>query len=123
MKMLYPLDMSLKEKIATVARKVYLAERVVYELPAERQLAAYEKAGLGSLPVCIAKTQFSLSHDPTLKGVPSGYEMPVREVRVAAGAGFICPMAGEISTMPGLPSRPAFMNVDLNDSGEVVGMF
>jgi len=120
---LYPLNLSLKEKIEIVARKVHLAERVVYELPAERQIATYERTGLGNLPVCIAKTQFSLSHDPKLKGVPSGYELPIREVRASAGAGFICPLAGEIRTMPGLGRRPAFMDVDLDDEGNVIGMF
>jgi len=123
MKLLYDLDLPLKEKISAIAGKVYLAERVVYELPAERQLATYERAGLGGLPVCIAKTQFSLSHDPKLKGVPSGYELPIREVRISAGAGFICPLAGDVRMMPGLGSRPAFMGVDLDENGEVTGMF
>jgi len=122
-RLLYPLDLPLKEKIETIARKVYLADRVIYELPAERQLATYEQAGLGNLPVCIAKTQFSLSHDSKLKGVPRGYELPIREVRVSAGAGFICPLAGEIRTMPGLGRRPAFMDVDLDANGQVMGMF
>jgi methylenetetrahydrofolate dehydrogenase (NADP+)/methenyltetrahydrofolate cyclohydrolase/formyltetrahydrofolate synthetase/formate--tetrahydrofolate ligase len=120
---LYPLDLPLKDKIATVAKKVYLADRVVYELPAERQLAAYEQAGFGGLPICMAKTQFSLSHDPKLKGVPSGYDLPIREVRVSAGAGFVCPLVGEIRTMPGLGRRPAFMDIDLDADGQVVGMF
>jgi len=123
MKLLYPLELSLKDKISAVAKKVYGAERVIYELPAERQVAKYEQIGLGQLPVCIAKTQFSLSHDSKLKGVPKGYELPVREVRISAGAGFICPLAGEIRTMPGLGRRPAFMDVDLDGDGQVVGMF
>jgi len=123
MELLYPLDLPLREKIEIIARKVYLADRVVYELPAERHLAAYEQAGLGGLPICMAKTQFSLSHDPKLKGVPAGYDLPIREVRISAGAGFVCPLVGEISTMPGLGRRPAFMDIDLDSDGQVVGMF
>ena len=120
---LYPVDASIKDKITAIAQKVYLADRVVYELPAERQLAAYQQAGFGDLPICMAKTQFSLSHDPKLKGVPSGYDLPIREVRVSAGAGFLCPLVGEIRTMPGLGRKPAFMDVDIDADGQVVGMF
>jgi len=122
-KLLYPLELPLKEKIEIIAKQVYLADRVVYELPAERQIAAYERAGFGDLPICMAKTQFSLSHDAKLKGVPSGYDLPIRQLRVSAGAGFICPLVGEIRTMPGLGRRPAFMDIDLDADGQVVGMF
>jgi methylenetetrahydrofolate dehydrogenase (NADP+)/methenyltetrahydrofolate cyclohydrolase/formyltetrahydrofolate synthetase/formate--tetrahydrofolate ligase len=120
---LYPDSMSIKEKIETIAKKVYLAAGLHYEPLAERQIAAYEKAGLSKLPICMAKTHLSLSHDPQVKGVPRGFTVPVREVRASAGAGFLYPLLGQMRTMPGLPSRPAFMDVDLNEKGEVVGMF
>jgi methylenetetrahydrofolate dehydrogenase (NADP+)/methenyltetrahydrofolate cyclohydrolase/formyltetrahydrofolate synthetase len=122
-KLLYPDDISIKEKIETVCRKVYLADGVTYDPLADRQIASYEKAGLSHLPMCMAKTHLSLSHDPTLKGVPTGFTVPVREVRAAAGAGFLYPLLGQMRTMPGLPSKPAFLNVDLDENGEVVGMF
>ncbi len=123
LKLLYPDDMSIKEKIETVAKKVYKADGVEYSEKAERQIASYEKAGLSHLPMCMAKTHLSLSHDPTLKGVPTGFIVPVTEVRAAAGAGFLYPLLGTMRTMPGLPSRPAFLAVDLDEQGEVVGMF
>ncbi len=120
---LYPDDMPIKEKIETVAKKVYLADSVSYDPLAERQIASYEKAGLTNLPMCMAKTHLSLSHDPTLKGVPRGFTVPVREVRASAGAGFLYPLLGQMRTMPGLPSKPAFLEVDLDEDGNVVGMF
>jgi methylenetetrahydrofolate dehydrogenase (NADP+)/methenyltetrahydrofolate cyclohydrolase/formyltetrahydrofolate synthetase/formate--tetrahydrofolate ligase len=122
-RLLYPDEMPIKEKIETVCRKVYLADGVSYEPLAERQVASYEKAGLSHLPMCMAKTHLSLSHDPTLKGVPRGFTVPVREVRASAGAGFLYPLLGQMRTMPGLPSRPAFLDVDLDDTGQVIGMF
>ncbi len=120
---LYPLDMTIKEKIETIARKVYGADGVDYTPEADAQIAAYEKAGFGDLPICMAKTHLSLSHDPTLKGVPTGFTLPIREVRASVGAGFIYPLCGEMRTMPGLPTRPVFMNVDLDENGKVVGLF
>jgi len=122
-KLLYPDEMSIREKIETIAKKVYLAREVSYEPLAERQIEAYEKAGLSDLPICMAKTHLSLSHDPNLKGVPTGFTLPVREVRASAGAGFLYPLLGAMSTMPGLPSAPAFLNIDLAANGDVVGMF
>jgi methylenetetrahydrofolate dehydrogenase (NADP+)/methenyltetrahydrofolate cyclohydrolase/formyltetrahydrofolate synthetase len=122
-KLLYPDDMSIKQKIETIAKKIYLADAVTYEPQASRQIAAYEQAGLSHLPICMAKTHLSLSHDASLKGVPRGFTVPVREVRASAGAGFLYPILGTMRTMPGLPSRPAFMDIDLDDSGNVVGMF
>ena len=122
-KLLYPDDISIKEKIETVCKKVYLADGVTYDPLADKQIASYEKAGLSHLPMCMAKTHLSLSHDPTLKGVPTGFTVPVREVRAAAGAGFLYPLLGQMRTMPGLPSCPAFLEVDLDEDGEVVGMF
>jgi formyltetrahydrofolate synthetase len=96
---------------------------VTYEPLAEHQIALYEKAGLNRLPICMAKTHLSLSHDPALKGVPKNFTVPIREVRASAGAGFLYPLLGTMRTMPGLPSRPAFMDVDLDDKGGVVGLF
>jgi methylenetetrahydrofolate dehydrogenase (NADP+)/methenyltetrahydrofolate cyclohydrolase/formyltetrahydrofolate synthetase/formate--tetrahydrofolate ligase len=122
-RLLYPSEASIREKIETVAKKVYLAESVTYEPLAAKQIAAYEKAGLGKLPICMAKTHLSLSHDPTLKGVPKGFAVPVREVRASVGAGFLYPLLGTMRTMPGLPSRPAFMDVDFDSTGHVVGLF
>jgi len=121
--LLYPDDMSIKAKIETICKKVYLASAVKYEPLAEKQIASYEAAGLDSLPMCMAKTHLSLSHDPSLKGVPTGFTVPVREVRAAAGAGFLYPLLGQMRTMPGLPSKPAFLNIDLDENGQVVGMF
>ena len=120
---LYPLDYSIKQKIETITTRVYGADGVDYTPQAEKQIAAYEKAGFGNLPICMAKTHLSLSHDPALKGVPAGFIVPIREVRASVGAGFIYPLLGEMRTMPGLPSRPVFMDVDLDEEGKVVGLF
>ncbi|MGQ9629286.1 MAG: formate--tetrahydrofolate ligase [bacterium] len=122
-KFLYPLDLSIKEKIEIIATKVYGADGVDYAPIADQQIAAYEKAGFGKLPICMAKTHLSLSHDPAWKGVPKNYTLPVREVRASVGAGFIYPLCGEMRTMPGLPSQPVFLQVDLDDRGKVVGLF
>ncbi len=121
--LLYPGEMPPARKIETIARRVYQAAGVLYEPLAQRQLARYEKIGLGHLPVCMAKTHLSLSHDATLKGVPRGFTVPVREVRLSAGAGFLVPLLGTVRTMPGLPSRPAFMDIDLDEDGRVQGLF
>ncbi len=120
---LYPLDLPIKTKIETIAREVYGADGVKYEALAERQIKQYEQAGYGNLPICMAKTHLSLSHDPSLKGVPKGFMLPIREVRASVGAGFVYPLVGEMSTMPGLPSHPAFMDVDLDENGKIVGLF
>ncbi|MDP7286946.1 MAG: formate--tetrahydrofolate ligase [Phycisphaerae bacterium] len=122
-KLLYPDEMSIKDKILTIAQKVYNAKDVTYSELAERQIASYERAGLSNLPMCMAKTHLSLSHDPSLKGVPGGFTVPVAEVRASAGSGFLYPLLGTMRTMPGLPSRPAFLGIDLDDDGEVIGMF
>jgi len=122
-KFLYPLEMTIKEKIETIARDIYNAADVVYEPLAERQIKSYEASGFGNLPICMAKTHLSISHDPALKNAPSGYTLPIREVRASVGAGFIYPLVGAMRTMPGLGSKPAFMNVDINDEGQVVGLF
>lgn len=122
-KFLYPLEMPIRQKIETIARKVYQADGVTFEPAAQKQIDAYERAGLGNLPICMAKTHLSLSHDQALKGVPRGFTVPVREVRASAGAGFLYPLLGTMRTMPGLPSRPAFLDVDIDRDGNVVGLF
>jgi formate--tetrahydrofolate ligase len=121
-RLLYPDDASLREKIETIATKVYGADGVDYDLTASRQLDAYERNGFGRLPVCVAKTHLSISSDPTLKGAPTGWRLPVREVRAAVGAGFVYPICGDMRTMPGLPMRPAVHRIDLDEHGEVVGL-
>ncbi|HEX2626884.1 MAG TPA: formate--tetrahydrofolate ligase [Candidatus Limnocylindrales bacterium] len=122
-KLLYEDDMPLVSKIETIATKVYGADGVDLSPSAAKQLAQYEKLGFGNLPICMAKTQYSLSHDGGLKGRPTGFRVPIREVRLSAGAGFVTPLAGEMRTMPGLPSRPGGENIDLDENGEVVGLF
>jgi formate--tetrahydrofolate ligase len=119
---LYDLDASLHDKIETVARRVYGADGIDPSAEAAKQLAAYEAAGFGTLPVCIAKTHLSLSSDATLTGAPTGWRMPVREVRVSAGAGFVYPIAGTMRTMPGLSRNPAAHHIDLDDDGEIVNL-
>ncbi len=120
---LYPDDASIKEKIETIATEIYRAGSVDYAPEAEKKIALYTKMGLDKLPLCMAKTHLSISHDPTLKGAPDGFTLPVREVRASAGAGFLSPLCGELRTMPGLPATPAFMNVDIDEDGKVVGLF
>lgn len=120
---LYPLDMSIKQKIETIAREIYSAADVSYEPLAEQQIKQYEANGFGGLPICMAKTHLSISHDPALKNAPTGYTLPVREVRASVGAGFIYPLLGEMRTMPGLGSKPAYMSVDIDEDGRVVGLF
>jgi len=120
---LYPLELSIKEKIEIIGTQVYGAADVEYSPAAERQIAGFEKSGFGYLPICMAKTHLSISHDPKLKGAPSGYTLPVREVRASVGAGFIYPILGTMRTMPGLGATPAFMQVDIDENGEVVGLF
>jgi formate--tetrahydrofolate ligase len=121
--LLYPDDMSLKEKIHELATKIYGADGVEYEDEAEQLLAQFEKDGFGHLPICMAKTQYSFSHDAALKGRPTGYTFVVRSARVAVGAGFVYPLAGKILTMPGLGRTPGGTRIDINKDGEVVGMF
>jgi formate--tetrahydrofolate ligase len=120
--MLYPDDMSLRDKISTVATKVYGAEGVSYAPAASRALDRYEAAGFGKLPVCIAKTQYSISSDASLKGAPTGWTLPVREVRASVGAGFVYPICGDMRTMPGLGTNPAAFSIDLDADGGIVGL-
>ncbi len=121
---LYPLDMSIKDKIHTLATKVYGAADVDYSPAAEAKVKLYTELGYDGLPINMAKTHLSLSHDPLLKGAPKGFTFPIRDIRASVGAGFLYPLCGEMRTMPGLPSQPAFANVDIDlDTGKVVGLF
>lgn len=121
-KLLYPNEASLKEKIETLATRIYGADGVDYEPQAEQQLALFEERGYGRFPICMAKTQYSLSHDPALKGRPTGFRFKVRDARVSVGAGFVYPLAGEIMTMPGLGKVPGGARMDIDADGNVVGM-
>jgi formate--tetrahydrofolate ligase len=121
---LYDLEQPIKVKIETIAKEIYGAAAVSYEAQAESQIKSYEANGFGNLPICMAKTHLSLSHDPKLKGAPTGFTFPIREVRASVGAGFIYPLAGEMRTMPGLSSHPAAEQVDIDfETGRVVGLF
>ena len=120
---LYPDEMGLFEKIETIAKRIYHAGEVTADRAIREQLKAWEAAGHGHLPICMAKTQYSFSTDPELRGAPSGHTIPVREVRLSAGAGFVVAICGEIMTMPGLPKVPAAETIRLNTAGEVEGLF
>jgi formate--tetrahydrofolate ligase len=120
---LYPDEMPIKDKIAAIARTMYGADGVDYLPEANRQIRLYTELGYDKLPICVAKTQYSLSDNASLKGRPTGFTVMVREVRAYTGAGFLCPIAGEIMTMPGLPSNAAYHQIDLDDDGEIVGLF
>ena len=122
-KFLYPLDMPIKEKIETIATKIYGADAVTYSPLAERQIKRYTKLGYDKLPICMAKTHLSLSHDPELKGRPRGFTVTVREVRASVGAGFLYPLLGEMRTMPGLPTDPAGAHMDIDEEGNITGLF
>jgi formate--tetrahydrofolate ligase len=119
---LYDAEASLREKIETIAARVYGADGVEYSPQASKQLDTYEKAGFGTLPVCVAKTHLSISSDPSLKGAPTGWTLPVREVRASVGAGFVYPICGDIRTMPGLSMNPAAARIDLDEDGQIVGL-
>jgi formate--tetrahydrofolate ligase len=120
---IYPDDMSLFDKIDTIAKRIYRADAVIADSKIRDQLKQWEEQGYGNLPVCMAKTQYSFSTDPTLRGAPTGHSVPVREVRLSAGAGFVVAICGEIMTMPGLPRVPSAEQIMLNDAGEIEGLF
>jgi len=120
---LYPLDWDIKKKIETIAAEIYGAAGVDYEPAAEAKVALYTRLGYDRLPICMAKTHLSLSHNPAWKGAPTGYRLPVRDIKASVGAGFLYPLCGDMRTMPGLPTRPAFYDVDLDPkTGRVVGL-
>ena len=120
---IYPDEMGLFDKIDTIARRIYRADGAIADGKIRDQLKAWEAAGYGHLPVCMAKTQYSFSTDPNLRGAPTGHTVPVREVRLSAGAAFVVAICGEIMTMPGLPRTPAAETIGINAAGEVVGLF
>ncbi len=122
-KFLYPDDASIKEKIEAIATKIYGADGVDYTPLAEQKIKQYTEAGYDKLPICMAKTHLSLSHDPNLKGVPKGFRLPVVDIRPSIGAGFLYPLCGAMRTMPGLPSRPAAVDVDIDENGRTMGLF
>jgi len=122
-KFLYPLEATIKEKIEIIATKIYGADGVDYLPKAEEKIALYTKQGFGKLPICMAKTHLSLSHDPNIKGRPRNYRIPIRDVRASIGAGFLYPLLGEMRTMPGLPKVPAGTKVDIDENGNIVGLF
>lgn len=119
----YDLDKSIEEKVEAVAKKIYRAEGVIYTGAAKKQLEQLEKNGFGNLPICMAKTQYSFSDDPSLLGAPRGFEITIREIKVAAGAGFIVAKTGDIMTMPGLPKVPAAEKIDVDNTGKITGLF
>lgn len=120
---LYDLEDSIEKKINTIATKMYGADGVDFSDKAKEQIEKYTKLGFDKIPICMAKTPLSLSHDPSLKGVPSGFRVPIKEIRASVGAGFLYPLTGDVSTMPGLATRPSFMDIDINtETGEVVGV-
>ena len=121
---LYPLEWDIKKKIETIATRIYGASGVDYEPAAEAKIELYTRLGYARLPICMAKTHLSLSHNPAWKGVPTGYRLPVRDIKASVGAGFLYPLCGDMRTMPGLPTRPAFYDVDIDlATGKVTGLF
>jgi formate--tetrahydrofolate ligase len=122
-RLLYPDDASIEEKIRTIATEVYGAADVSYSRAARRKIKQFTELGYDRLPICMAKTHLSLSHDPALKGAPTGFTLPVRDIRPSLGAGFLYPLCGDMRTIPGLPSKPAGNAVDIDEEGNVVGLF
>ena len=121
---LYESEKSIKEKIEIICKEIYRADGVDYSQLAEKQIEQYEKSGFGGMSICIAKTQYSFSCDSTAKGAPRGFRVPVREIRSCVGAGFLYPICGDITTIPGLPTRSGFIDVDIDvDTGNVIGLF
>ena len=122
-KYLYDLDAPIKDKIETISKTIYGAAGVDYAPEADKKIAKFTEQGYGNLPICMAKTHLSLSHDPSLKGRPTGFVVPIRDIRPSVGAGFLYPLCGEMRTMPGLPTRPAAVDVDIDEDGNTVGLF
>jgi methylenetetrahydrofolate dehydrogenase (NADP+)/methenyltetrahydrofolate cyclohydrolase/formyltetrahydrofolate synthetase len=120
---LYSLDLSIKEKIEKIVKEIYGGAGVEYSPEAEKKVELYTRQGFDKLPICMAKTQYSLSHDPNLKGAPSGFTVPVRDIRASVGAGFLYPLLGTMATMPGLSTRPGYYDVDLDTAtGRIIGL-
>jgi formate--tetrahydrofolate ligase len=119
----YPLDASIEDKIDAIAKRVYGADGISLLPAARARIKSFERAGLDNLPICMAKTHLSLSHDPLLANAPSGFTVGVRDLRAYTGAGWIVALCGDMQTMPGLGKKPAAINVDIDDRGETVGLF
>ncbi|BFZ65297.1 tetrahydrofolate synthase [Saitoella coloradoensis] len=123
-KFLYELDIPIEQKIETICKEIYNADGIELSDLAKKKIETYTKQGFANLPICMAKTQYSISHDPSLKGYPANYgKVPIRDIRASVGAGFLYPLAAEIQTIPGLPTAPAYLNIDINEDGEIEGMF
>ena len=122
-KFLYESKTPLFKKIETIAKEIYRADEVIADTKIRDQLKNFEEEGYGDLPICVAKTQYSFSTDPSLKGAPIGHVLPIREIRLSSGAGFIVVVCGAIMTMPGLPRVPAADSIKLNKNGEIEGLF
>jgi formate--tetrahydrofolate ligase len=122
-KPLYPIEMGLFEKVETIAKEIYRSDEIIADQKIRDQLKSWEEQGYGNLPVCMAKTQYSFTTDPNRRGAPTGHSLPIREVRLSAGAGFVVVVCGEIMTMPGLPRVPAAESIHINDDGLIEGLF
>jgi formyltetrahydrofolate synthetase len=121
---LYPLDIPIKDKIEIIAREIYRADGVDYTAEAEAKIELYTRNGFGDLPICMAKTHLSFTAEAGIKGAPTGFRIPIRDIRASVGAGFLYPLVGSMRTMPGLPTRPVFYDVDLDlETGKVMGLF
>jgi len=122
--LLYDLDGTVQDRIEKIGKVMYGADKVEFSELAQKKVDTYNKQGFGNLPICIAKTQYSLSHDPALKGAPTGFTIPIRDVRLAVGAGYLYALAADIQTIPGLPTAPGYINVDVDsETGEIEGLF
>ena len=120
---LYETEQPIRAKIEVIAREMYRADGVDYSPEADAAIDEYERLGFGHLPICMAKTQYSFSHDAAAKGAPTGFRLPIREVRASVGAGFLFPLVGSMMTMPGLPTRPCFYEIDLDpETGSIIGL-
>jgi formyltetrahydrofolate synthetase len=118
----YSLDDSVEDKVLALAKRIYGADDVSWSPEARRRLRYFEAQGWGNLPICMAKTHLSISHDPSLKGSPRGYTFPISDIRASVGAGFLFPLAGTVATLPGLPSKPRALNMDVAPSGEIIDL-
>lgn len=121
-KFLYDVNLSIKEKIEIIAKDIYNADGVSYSPLAEEKIKMFTEHGFDKLPICVAKTQYSFSHDASLKGAPTGFILPIEDVRASVGAGFVYPLCGDMRTIPGLPTRPVFYDIDIDENGEIVGL-
>jgi methylenetetrahydrofolate dehydrogenase (NADP+)/methenyltetrahydrofolate cyclohydrolase/formyltetrahydrofolate synthetase len=122
-KFLYDLNQPIEAKIEHICKEIYGADGIELSELAKKKIETYTAQGFGDLPICMAKTQYSFSHDANLKGVPTGFTVPIRDIRASVGAGFLYPLLGAMQTMPGLPTRPCFFDVDLDEDGQVTGLF